>query len=247
MRGLWKLTWMELKLFVRNPTGAFFTVIFPLMLLSVYGIMYSNELGGISDEYGLIDVSVPAFTGMVIAIAALTILNTEVATSREKGVLRRLKATPLRPLTILTAKLIMIFLMTCLGMVLMIVAGKLAFGLRFYGNLLNVVGGFLLSSFSFFAFGLVLASLMPNVRSAESVGFILLFVMLFFSGVFVPFEVIPEAVQQYAQVLPLTHVNTLLRGLWLGHGWGEHLKEVAVLAGILVAGVIISAKTFRWE
>lgn len=247
MRGLWKLTWMELKLFVRNPTGAFFTVIFPLMLLSVYGIMYSNELGGISDEYGLIDVSVPAFTGMVIAIAALTILNTEVATCREKGVLRRLKATPLRPLTILTAKLIMIFLMTCLGMVLMIVAGKLAFGLRFYGSLLNVVGGFLLSSFSFFAFGLVLASLMPNVRSAESVGFILLFVMLFFSGVFIPLEVIPEAVQQYAQVLPLTHVNTLLRGLWLGHGWGEHLKEVAVLAGILVAGVIISAKTFRWE
>ncbi len=247
MRGLWKLTWMELKLFVRNPTGAFFTVIFPLMLLSVYGIMYSNELGGISDEYGLIDVSVPAFTGMIIAIAALTILNTEVATSREKGVLRRLKATPLRPLTILTAKLIMIFLMTCLGMVLMIVAGKLAFGLRFYGNLLNVVGGFLLSSFSFFAFGFVLASLMPNVRSAESIGFILLFVMLFFSGVFVPLEVIPETVQQYAQVLPLTHVNTLLRGLWLGHGWAEHLKEVAVLAGILVASVILSAKTFRWE
>lgn len=247
MRGLWKLTWMELKLFVRNPTGAFFTVIFPLMLLSVFGVMYSNELGGISDEYGLIDVSVPAFTGMIIAIAALTILNTEVATSREKGVLRRLKATPLRPLTILTAKLIMIFLMTCLGMVLMIVAGKLAFGLRFYGNLLNVVGGFLLSSFSFFAFGFVLASLMPNVRSAESIGFILLFVMLFFSGVFVPLEVIPETVQQYAQVLPLTHVNTLLRGLWLGHGWAEHLKEVAVLAGILVASVILSAKTFRWE
>lgn len=247
MRGLWKLTWMELKLFVRNPTGAFFTVIFPLMLLSVYGVMYSNELGGISDEYGLIDVSVPAFTGMIIAIAALTILNTEVATSREKGVLRRLKATPLRPLTILTAKLIMIFLMTCLGMVLMIVAGKLAFGLRFYGNLLNVVGGFLLSSFSFFAFGFVLASLMPNVRSAESIGFIFLFVMLFFCGVFVPLEVIPEVVQQYAQVLPLTHVNTLLRGLWLGHGWGEHLKEVAVLAGILMASIIISAKTFRWE
>lgn len=88
---------------------------------------------------------------------------------------------------------------------------------------------------------------MPNVRSAESIGFILLFVMLFFSGVFVPLEVIPETVQQYAQVLPLTHVNTLLRGLWLGHGWAEHLKEVAVLAGILVASVILSAKTFRWE
>ena len=180
-------------------------------------------------------------------MAALTVLNTDIATSREKGVLRRLKATPLRPLTILTSKLIMVFLVTSLGMVLMIVTGKLALGLRFNGNPLDVTAAFVLSSFIFFAFGFVLASLMPNVRSAESVGFILLFLTLFLSGVFVPFEVVPETVEQFAQVFPMTHVTNLMRGLWIGNSLAEHLKEVAVLAGILVAGVIISAKTFRWE
>ena len=247
MRGLGKMTLMELKLFLRNPTGAFFTVIFPLMLIVVFGIIYGNGPGFYGSEYGLVDVYVPSFTGMIVAIAALTILNTEIATAREKGVLRRLKATPLRPITIMTSKLIMVFMVTSLGMVIMIVAGKLAFGLRFNGNPLEVIVAFVLSSFSFFAFGLVIASLMPNVRAAESVGFILLFLMLFLSGVFVPFEVVPDTVQQVAQVLPMTHVTTLMRGLWIGQSLAEHLKEIVVLLGILVAGVIISAKIFRWE
>ncbi|MCH7681849.1 hypothetical protein IID10_21195 [candidate division KSB1 bacterium] len=56
-----------------------------------------------------------------------------------------------------------------------------------------------------------------------------------------------ETIRNYAQFLPLTHVVNLLRGLWIGHGWAEHLKEVAVLSGMLVFGVAISAKTFRWE
>src|SRR3990170_5997257 len=247
MRGLKKLTVMELKMFLRNPTGAFFTIIFPLMLVLVFGSIYSNEANHDFGGYGIVDVYVPSFTGMIVAIAALTILNTEIATAREKGVLRRLKATPLRPITIMTSKLIMVFMVTSLGMVIMIVAGKLAFGLRFNGNPLEVIVAFVLSSFSFFAFGLVIASLMPNVRAAESVGFILLFLMLFLSGVFVPFEVVPDTVQQVAQVLPMTHVTTLMRGLWIGQSLAEHLKEIVVLLGILVAGVIISAKIFRWE
>jgi len=247
MRGLKKLTLMELKIFLRNPTGAFFTFIFPLMMILVFGSIYTNEPGPSFGGYGIVDVYVPSFTGMIIAISALTNLNTEIATAREKGVLRRLKATPLRPLTILTAKIAMIFLVTSLAMVLMIIVGKLTFGLRFNGNPIEVAAAFLLSSFSFFAFGIVIASVMPNVRAAESFGFILLFLMLFLSGVFVPFEVVPDIVQQVAQVFPMTHVTTLMRGLWIGQSLVEHMKEVVVLLSILVAGFLISAKIFRWE
>jgi ABC-2 type transport system permease protein len=238
---------MELKIFLRNPTGAFFTFIFPLMMILVFGSIYTNEPGPSFGGYGIVDVYVPSFTGMIIAISALTNLNTEIATAREKGVLRRLKATPLRPLTILTAKIAMIFLVTSLAMVLMIIVGKLTFGLRFNGNPIEVAAAFLLSSFSFFAFGIVIASVMPNVRAAESFGFILLFLMLFLSGVFVPFEVVPDIVQQVAQVFPMTHVTTLMRGLWIGQSLVEHMKEVVVLLSILVAGFLISAKIFRWE
>jgi ABC-2 type transport system permease protein len=184
---------------------------------------------------------------MIVAISALTNLNTEMAKAREKGILRRLRATAVRPITILTAKIAMIFSVTSLSMILMIVVAKFAFGLRFNGNPIEVIAAFILSSFSFFAFGLVIASVMPNVRAAESFGFILLFLMLFLSGVFVPFEVVPEAVQQAAQIFPMTHVTTLMRGLWIGQGLAEHIKEVVVLLGILVAGILISAKIFRWE
>jgi len=71
--------------------------------------------------------------------------------------------------------------------------------------------------------------------------------MIFLSGATIPLELLPETIRQYAQILPLTHVVTLLRGLWVGDGWVEHFTEVGILAAILVAGVIVSAKTFRWE
>ena len=247
MPGLKKLTLMEFKVFLRNPTGAFFTIIFPLMLILVFGSIYGNGANPDFGGYGIVDVYVPSFTGMIVAISALTVLNTDVATAREKGILRRLKATPLRPLTILTAKVAMVFSITSIAMVLMVVAAQFAFGLRFNGNPIEVIAAFILSSFSFFAFGLVIASVMPNVRAAESFGFILLFLMLFLSGVFVPFEIVPDAVQQVAKIFPMTHVTSLMRGLWVGQSIADHLTEIAVLAGILVAGFLISAKIFRWE
>ena len=70
---------------------------------------------------------------------------------------------------------------------------------------------------------------------------------MIFSGSVVPLEVMPDAVQSISRFLPLTHLVTLLRGLWSGNGWGEHLVEVAVLAGIAILGTLSIARTFRWE
>jgi len=247
MRGLWKLTWVELKLFLRNPYGAFFTLIFPLMMLFLFGSIYGNEPSPLLGGYGSVDVSVPAYTAMIIATAGLLSLTINVTSYREKGVLRRLKATPLRPQTILTAQVIVIFLITALGMALLVIAGKIVYGLRFDGNPFNVLAGFVLSSLSFFALGFVLASLIPTARTAQIVAMVLAYPMIFLSGATIPLEILPETIRHYAQILPLTHVVTLLRGLWIGDGWVEHFTEVVILAAILVTGVIVSAKTFRWE
>jgi len=247
MRGLTKLTLVELKLFLRNPYGAFFTLIFPLMMLFMFGSIYGNEPLPLLGGYGSVDVSVPAYTAMIIATAGILSLTIQISVYRENGVLRRLKATPLRPLTILTAQVMVIFLMTALGMALLVITGKLVYGLRFDGNPLNVLAGFVLSSLSFFSLGFVLASLIPNARTAQIIAMVLTYPMIFLSGATIPLELLPETVQNYAQILPLTHVVTLLRGLWVGDGWSEHFTEVGILASILVAGVVISAKTFRWE
>ena len=247
MNGLWKLTWIEMKLFMREPAAAFFTLVFPLMVLLIFGSIYGNEPTPFFGGYGSVDVSVPAYAGMIIGSSGLIGLTIIMSMYRERGILRRLNATPVRPQIVLGANVIVSFLMTALGMSLLIVVGKLIFGLRFAGNLLSVTVGFTLSSLSFFALGFVLAGLIPTARTAQVVGMVLFYPMLFLSGAAVPLEVLPEKVRQYTSFLPLTQVVKLLRGLWIGESWSQHWTEAGVLAAMLVIGVVVSAKTFRWD
>jgi ABC-2 type transport system permease protein len=247
MKSLMRMTWMEAKLFLREPVGAFFTLVFPLMFLFLFGSIYGNkpvpEFGG----QGTIDISIPSYTAMIIATSGLMSITITLAAYREKGVLRRLRTTPVSPLIVLGAQVIVVFAMTCLGMLLLILAGKLVYHIRFQGNALSVLAGFLLSSLSFFALGFILAGVIPTARTAQIVGLVLLYPMLFLCGAGYPRELLPEAIRKVSAFLPLTYVVNLLRGLWIGETWGQHTTDAIVLAAILVAGVLISVKTFRWE
>jgi len=247
MKGLWKLTFIEMKLFMREPAAAFFTLVFPLMVLLIFGTIYGNEPTPFFGGYGTVDVSVPAYAGMIIGSSGLIGITIVMSTYRERGILRRLNATPVRPQIVLGANVIVSFLMTALGMVLLIVVGKIVYGLRFAGNPLSLFAGFTLSSLSFFALGFVLAGLIPTARTAQVVGMMLFYPMLFLCGAAVPLEVLPEKVRQYTSLLPLTQVVKLLRGRWIGESWGQHWTEAGVLAAMLLVGVAVSAKTFRWE
>jgi ABC-2 type transport system permease protein len=247
MKSLLKMTWMEAKLFLREPIGAFFTLAFPLMMLFLFGSIYGNEPSPYFNGYGTIDISVPAYTAMIIATTGLLGLVITMATYREKGILRRLRTTPVSPLTVQAAQVIVLFLMTLVGMLLLVVAGVLVYHMRFEGNVFSVLAGFVLSCLSFFALGFILASLMPTARTAQVVGMVLLYPMLFLSGAGFPRELLPETIRKVSTFLPLTYVVNLLRGLWVGEAWSQHLTEVTVLVALLVAGVLISSRTFKWE
>ncbi len=247
MHGFWKLTWTELKLFVREPMAAFFTLVFPLMLLFVFGSIFGNEPTPFYGGYGSVDVSVPGYTAMIIATSGLLSLPIAMASYRERGILRRLSATPLRPQAVLGAQVIVLFLMTALGMILLVIAAELVYNLRFDGHILSVLAAFILSCLSFFALGFVLAGLLPTARTAQVVCMVLFYPMLFLSGAAMPREILPEGMQQFAQILPLSHVVTLLQGVWKGQPLDDHGLEAGILAALLVAGILISAKTFRWD
>jgi ABC-2 type transport system permease protein len=88
---------------------------------------------------------------------------------------------------------------------------------------------------------------MPTARTAQVVSMVLLYPMLILSGAAWPRELMPASVQQISAFLPLTYVVNLLRGLWIGEAWGTHLLDVGVLGVMLLLGIIISARTFRWE
>jgi len=100
MKSLLKMTWMEAKLFLREPVGAFFTLVFPLMMLFLFGSIYGNTPTPIFNGYGTIDISIPAYTAMIVATTGLMGLTITLAANRENGVLRRLRTTPISPFVI---------------------------------------------------------------------------------------------------------------------------------------------------
>ena len=103
----------------------------------------------------------------------------------------------------------------------------------------------LLGAASIFAVGFVLASVLPNARTAQSVAMVVFFPMMFLSGAALPRTLLSETIQDVAQVLPLTHVVTLIDDAWSGAGWNR--AAMLVLVGVLVAGVALSTRLFRWE
>ena len=247
MRTLWKLTVNEMKLYLREPTATFFTLAFPLMILFLFGSIYGNEPAPYFGGRGSVDISVPGYVAMIIGTVGLLSITIQIASYREKGVLRRYRATPLRPATLLGAEVLVNFVMTLLGTLLLIGAAVVVYDLQFEGHALSVFGAFVLATLSFFAAGFMIAGLASTARVAQVVGMVIFYPMLFLSGASIPLQELPETVRNVSRFLPLTHVVTLLQGLWFGAGWDEHLTEVTVLVGMLVVGVFFSAKTFRWE
>ncbi len=248
MKSLLKMTWMEAKLFLREPVGAFFTLVFPLIMLFIFGTIYSNVPAGPgSGGPEAIGSLVPAFTAMVIGITGLMAVTITMATYRENGILRRLRTTPVSPLVVMAAQVVVVFSMTALGVLLLIAAAKLVYHVRFEGNAFSMLGGFILGSLSFFGIGFILAGVMPTARTAQVVAMVLVYPMLIFSGAAWPRELMPATIQKVSAFVPLTYVVNLLGGLWTGQPWRDHLLDVGVLVGMLLLGIIVSAKTFRWE
>lgn len=244
MRALWKMTIVETKLFMREPAAVFFTLAFPILVLLLFGSIFgSYPIPGTGLKS--IDLYAPALTGMVIGTVGLIGIPTTIASYRETGALRRLRATPLHPSTILGAQVIVNLLMTMLGIALLLVTALLVFGMKLPDDALTITAALIFSSLSFFAAGFALAGLLPTVRVASAAGQALFLPMLFLSGAALPREELPDALRQVSEFLPLTHVVNLIQDLWLGEGW--NWLAISVLLGLFVAALIVSARTFRWE
>lgn len=247
MRGLKALTWISIKLYVREPVATFFTLAFPPMLVLLFGAMYGNDPNPMFGGYGSMDVTMSGYTALILGTVGMLSVPITISGYRERGVLRRFRATAMRPLVFILSDIVTSLFMTLLGMLFLVFAGWLLYRVRFEGQLLNYALGVILGGLAMFSFGYVIASLAPGARTAQVVGMVIFYPMMFLSGAGIPLELMPESIRRVSNFLPLTYVVRLLRGLWFGSGWGEHLLEVAVLGGILVVSTIIAMRLFRWE
>ena len=121
LRGLWKLTWIEIKIFMREPLGAFGTIGFPVLVFIVVGRIVGGRVPASSlSANNFIRVGLPVLASLLITISAVLSLVTIISIYREGGILKRLRATPLRPQTILTAHVIVKLILTAATLSLLV-------------------------------------------------------------------------------------------------------------------------------
>ena len=246
MHSWLKLTWVETKLFLREP-GVYFALLFPFAFLFIFGSIYGNKPSAFFGGHGSLDFYMPAYIAILIIAIGFYSLPIAIINYRERGILFRLQATPLRPLTILSAQIGANFLMTTAGAIILMVAGRLFYNVHVTGSMLNVLIAYVLSVLSIFALGLLMASIVPNARAASLIGTLLFLSMFYLSGATVPLKIYPQAVQRIAEFLPLTHAIKLMQDMWFGGNWLDHWVNVLALLGLLAVSLLLSAKLFRWR
>ena len=148
---------------------------------------------------------------LLISISAVLSLVTIISIYREGGILKRLRATPLRPHTILTAHVIVKLLLTAATLALMFLAGKRYFPPGAHVPWFSFTIALLISTWSILSVGFLIASIVPTARFAQPIGAVILYPMIAFSGLFVPVSALPPACC-VACALPLTYAVNLLGG-----------------------------------
>ena len=248
LRGLWRLTWLEIRIFLREPLGVVGAIGVPVAIFLLFGRAFRDERRRAPEDVPpLASADLPILAAMLIALGAVLSLVTIVSIYRESGVLKRLRATPLRPHTILTAHVVVKLLLTAVTLAIMVALGRRYYPVGPEVPLLSFAAALLLTTASTMAIGFVIASLVTTARFAQPIGSLVLYPMLAVSGLFVPIDVMPPALQALARALPLTYAVSLLRGIWRGAGWSAHLGDMAVLVLTFAVCTIVSSRLFRWE
>jgi ABC-2 type transport system permease protein len=246
LRGLLQLTWLEFKIFMREPLGAIGTIVIPVVVFLLVG----RAMGGRAATSGagmFLRSGLPVLVSILIATSAVLSLVTIISIYREGGILKRLRATPLRPQTILTAHVLVKLLLTALTLTLMVLAGRRFYPVGVAVPILSFTLALLVSTLAILSMGFVIASVVPTARFAQPIGAVLFYPMIALSGLFTPIEALPQGLRMLSRILPMTYIVSLLQGILAGASWWAHVGDVAALALVFAVCTAVSSKIFRWE
>lgn len=243
MRTLFQTWWIEMKLFAREPLTVVFTLALPLVLLFVLGSVFGNTPE--ADVYrgvGAMDYYAPAYAALVTASLGLIALPTHLAEYRERGILRRFRASTVPLWAVFGAHALVAVVWAAVGSALLIAVAAPVYDIAAPVSPLGFVGAFAIGALTFAAIGGLLGALLPTSRAAQGAGVLLWFVMLMIAGAGPPPEVLTDATRAVADATPLRHVILLVQDPWLGFGWNvrETLIVLAWLLGsTLLAGLLL--------
>ena len=235
----------EQLLFWRNREAAIFTFLLPIVFYLMFGAIYGTDtIDGVKGaaylEAGMIGygVAATAFAGLAITLVI----------RRESGVLKRIRSTPLPPGTYVAAVLTSTLIVFAIQAALIVVLGRVLYGVAFPARAFSLVLALLLGAAAFAALGLAITAAVRSAEGSSAVINIVYLPMAIISGTFFSPQHYPGFLKAIADLLPLTYFTKLTRDVMVlhHHVWSEgaHIWPVLLWGAI---GLAAALKAFRWQ
>jgi len=246
---------LELKQFMRQRESVVFTLAFPIMLLAIFGSVFTNEL---TDGVTFSQYFVAGMIASGLVNTGFQQLAIMIPVERDFGTLKRLRGTPMPASSYFIGKVIVVFVTMLIQVILLLIAGVLFFGVNLPTDpikWLTFTWIILLGSGASTALGIAFSVIPKSGRGASAVVSPVVIILQFFSGVFFVFTDLPAWMQQVAAIFPLKWMTQGMRSVFLPDSFAA--QEVAgswetgrtfiIISLWLVVGLILSIRTFKWE
>jgi ABC-2 type transport system permease protein len=195
-----------------------------------------------------IDFLLPGIVALSIMISAVIGLSTVMVNWRQRGILRRLKLTPIPLTEFFAARVTASLVVAIMQVAVLLLFGRIAFGVHISTTAWAAIPVALAGCLCFLAMGFAIGSIVSDPETGDAVGNVVTNPMMFLSGTFFPVAAMPVYIQQIARVLPLYYMtnglrDTTVRGLPLSHV----MSDIAVLLVMTLGLALVGLRTFRWE
>lgn len=239
MKGFFVLCKMQLRLFTRDFFSFFFALVFPVLMLFLFGSIFGNVPVYEGADAKMMDLSVPAYAVMVIGVTGLMSLPLTLAGYKEKKIYKRFDATPAGKKSIMLAQVLANFIMTLAGISILLAAGKLFYQIQIKGGFLPISISIFFSIAAMFSMGFLFTAVCKDLKGTTLLCYLCYFMMLFLSGATMPDAMFPDTLKKISSFLPMSYAVDLMQGIFAGDSLRLHGKELLVL-GVL-AGVCTAA------
>lgn len=245
MKGFAAICKIELRLFTRDFFNFFFVLVFPVLMLLLFGGIFGNTPIYDGAEVNMMDISVPAYAVMIIGVTGLMSLPLTLSGYKEKKIYKRFDATPAGKKGILAAQVFINLIMTLIGILILLIAGTLFYHIQVRGRFFPVCVSVLFSIAALFSMGFLFTAIGRDLKSTSLICYLFYFIMLFLSGATMPDMLFPDTVKRISGLLPMTYAVDLMQGVFAGDSLCLHGKELMVLGSVTAVCAIVGAALYR--
>lgn len=245
MKGFMVICKIQLQLFTRDFFSFFFALVFPVLMLLLFGGIFGNTPIYDGADIRMMDVSVPAYAVMVIGVTGLMSLPLTISGYKEKKIYKRFDATPVGKKSIMLAQVFVNLIMTLIGISILIIAGRLLYHIQIKGTFPAVCTGLLLSIASMFSMGFLFTAIGRDSKSTTLLCYLFYFIMLFLSGATMPDMLFPDTIKKFSDFLPMTYAVDLMQGVFAGDSLSLHGRELLILGTLTVIFTVIGAILYK--